>query len=142
MRAKFQGAGGDVVAHYRVTVQGEPRRLHPIIRDEVYRVGREAVVNAFRHARARAVAVEIEYAARTLNVVVRDDGCGIAAEVLASSREGDCGLPGMRKRAARIGARLRVRSHTGGGTEVEITVPGSVAFQAPSNVPDRPETSE
>jgi signal transduction histidine kinase len=119
--------GPDVVADYRVTVEGTPRRLHPIIRDEVYRLGREAVVNALRHARARSVLVEIAYAPGDLRMVVRDDGCGIDPGVLASS-EGDCGVPGMRKRADRIGARLRIRSQAGTGTEVELSVPEAVAF--------------
>ena len=62
-----------------------------------------------------------------LRMVVRDDGCGIDPGVLASS-EGDCGVPGMRKRADRIGARLRIRSQAGTGTEVELSVPEAVAF--------------
>ena len=123
----------DAVDDYKVTVEGDGRRLHPIIRDEVYRVGREAVVNALRHARARAITVEIEYSPRGLRVLVRDDGAGIDPRVLASEREGDCGLAGMRKRAAGIGARLRIRSHAGAGTEVELSVPGSVAFQGPAD---------
>jgi signal transduction histidine kinase len=130
----------DAVDDYKVTVEGEGRRLHPIIRDEVYRVGREAVVNALRHARARAVAVEIEYSSRGLRVLVRDDGAGIDPRVLASERQGDCGLAGMRKRAAGIGARLRIRSHAGAGTEVELSVPGSVAFQGPADGSSRRET--
>lgn len=124
-----QELGPEAAADYRVEVEGAGRRLHPIIRDEVYRVGREAVMNAFRHAQAHAIAVQIEYSARGLRLLVRDDGCGIAAGVLASSREGDCGLPGMRKRAARMGAHLRVRSRAGAGTEVELSVPGAVAFK-------------
>lgn len=131
--------GPDVVADYRVTVEGTPRPLHPIIRDEVYRLGREAVVNALRHARARSVLVEIAYAPGDLRMVVRDDGCGIDPGVLASS-EGDCGVPGMRKRADRIGARLRIRSQAGTGTEVELSVPEAVAFHTQSNVPSRRET--
>jgi signal transduction histidine kinase len=130
----------DTVDDYKVTVEGEGRRLHPIIRDEVYRVGREAVVNALRHARARAVAVEIEYSPRGLRVLVRDDGAGIDPLVLASEPQGDCGLAGMRKRAAGIGARLRIRSHAGAGTEVELSVPGSVAFQDPADGSSRRET--
>jgi signal transduction histidine kinase len=114
----------------RVTVEGAGR-LHPIIRDEVYRVAREAVVNAFRHARAETIAVQIEYSIRGLKVIVRDDGCGIADGVLDSSREGDCGLPGMRKRATHIGARLRVRSRAGSGTEIELSVPAKAAFKDP-----------
>jgi signal transduction histidine kinase len=121
--------GSEASPDYRVTVDGAEARLRPIIRDEAYRVAREAVVNAFRHARPRAVAVEIEYSGRGLRVLVRDDGCGIDEGVLASAREGDCGLPGMRKRAARIGGRLRVRRRDGGGTEVELSVPRSLAFQ-------------
>jgi signal transduction histidine kinase len=123
--------GPDVGADYRVTVEGTGRRLHPIIRDEVYRVGREAVLNALRHARARSVVVEVAYSAGGLRVVVRDDGCGIDAGVLASS-EGECGVPGMRKRADRIGGRLRIRSAAGAGTEVELSVPEAVAFHAQS----------
>jgi signal transduction histidine kinase len=115
---------------YTVTVEGAARCLHPIIRDEVYRVAREAVVSAFRHAHARAVEVTIEYSAKALRVLVRDDGRGIDSRVLASWREGSGGLSGMRQRAERIGARLRVRSRSGAGTEVELSVPGWVAFQA------------
>ncbi|HET6900119.1 MAG TPA: sensor histidine kinase [Vicinamibacteria bacterium] len=130
----------EAVGDYKVTVVGESRRLHPIIRDEVYRVGREAVVNAFRHARARAVAVEVEYSPKGLRVAVRDDGCGIDPQVLASAREGDCGLPGMRKGAAGIAARLRIRSDAGKGTLVELSVPGNIAFQGPADGPRTRET--
>jgi len=135
-----QGLPSETVGDYKVTVAGESRRLHPIIRDEVYRVGREAVMNAFRHAQARAVAVEIEYSPRGLRVAVRDDGRGIDSRVLASSREGDGGLSGMRRGAAGIGARLRIRSGSGVGTLVELSVPGSVAFQGPADGPRRLET--
>jgi len=128
------------MGEYKVTVAGESRRLHPIIRDEVYRVGREAVVNAVRHARARAVAVEIEYSQRGLRVAVRDDGRGIDSRVLAASREGDGGLSAMRRGAAGIGARLRIRTGSGVGTVVELSVPGSVAFQGPADGPRRLET--
>jgi signal transduction histidine kinase len=134
--------GSDAPPDYRVTVDGAAVRLRPIIRDEVYRVAREAVVNAFRHARPRAVAVAIEYSPRGLRLLVRDDGCGIDEGVLASSRDGDCGLPGMRKRAARIGARLRVRRRDGGGTEVELSVPEGVAFPGRPNGSSRRETRE
>jgi len=130
----------DAVGDYKVTVVGESRRLHPIIRDEVYRVGREAVVNAFRHARARAVAVEIEYSPRGLRVAVRDDGRGFDADALASRPEKDGGLSDMRTRAAGIGARLRIRSDAGTGTLIELSVPGSVAFQGPADGPRRLET--
>jgi signal transduction histidine kinase len=114
---------------YRVTVEGRPRPVHPIIRDEVYRIGREALVNAFRHSRARNIEVQVKYKASQLRVVLRDDGGGIPPEVLRSGREEHWGLSGMRERAEKIGARLRVRSCAAAGTEVELSVPGHVAFQ-------------
>lgn len=114
--------------NFRVLVEGQARPLHPIIRDEVYRIGREAVVNAFRHSQANNIEVELEYADRELRVLVRDDGCGIDPQVLQSGRDGHWGLSGMRERASRIGARLKVWSNAGTGTEVELSVPSRVAF--------------
>lgn len=114
---------------FRVIVEGRPRPLNPIIRDEVYRTGREALVNAFRHSRAKSIEVEVEYAAKHLRVLVRDDGCGIDPQVLQSGRERHWGLSGMRERSERIGARFKVRSRAAAGTEVELSVPGHVAFQ-------------
>jgi signal transduction histidine kinase len=118
---------------FRVIVEGRCRPLHPLIRDEVYRIGREALVNAFRHSRARSIEVEVEYVAARLRVLVRDDGGGITSQVLRSGREGHWGLSGMRERAERIGARFKVRSRAAAGTEVELTVPGHVAFQVESS---------
>ncbi len=115
---------------YRVVVQGQPRALHPVIRDEVYRIGREAVANAFRHSEAHLIEVELEYMPARLRIVVRDDGCGIDEDVLRSGRAGHWGLSGMRGRASKIGARLKVFSRVPGGTEIELSVPGQVAFRA------------
>jgi len=114
---------------FRVIVEGATRPLHPVIRDEVYRIGREALVNAFRHSRASTIEAEIEYASGYLHVMVRDNGCGIDGQVLAAGREGHWGLPGMRERSEGIGARLRVMSRPETGTEVELTVPGAIAYQ-------------
>jgi signal transduction histidine kinase len=114
---------------FRVLVEGQVRPLHPLIRDEVYRIGREALVNAFHHSEAASVEVELEYADRELRVLVRDNGCGIDPQVLQSGREGHWGLSGMRERAGRIGARLKVWSDAAAGTEVELSVPGRVAYR-------------
>lgn len=124
-------SGGETV--FRVIVEGSSRALHPIARDEVYRIGREAVVNAFRHARAKNITVEVLYLENQLRLQISDDGCGINSEVLESGREGHWGLSGMRERAERIKARLKVRSRIGSGTEVELSVPAAVAFQVQSN---------
>ncbi len=103
----------------------------PVLRDEVYRIGREALVNAFRHSRAKNIEIELEYASSQLRVLVRDNGCGIDPQLLQSGREGHWGLPGMRERAERIGAKLHVWSSSAAGTEVELSVPSHVAFQSP-----------
>jgi ligand-binding sensor domain-containing protein/signal transduction histidine kinase len=115
---------------YQVAIEGASRPLHPVIRDEVYRIGREALVNAFRHSRASKIEVVLAYESKHLRVIVRDDGCGIDPEVLRSGREGHWGLSGMRERAEKIGARLRLWSGAGVGTEVELSVPGNIAFES------------
>ena len=121
---------------FRVIVEGRPRALRPILRDEAYHIGREALVNAFRHSQAGSIEVEVEYAARYLRLLVRDNGCGIDQQVLQSGRDGHWGLSGMRERAERIGAKLRVHSRKAAGTEVELSIPGHLAFEVQSS--DRP----
>jgi signal transduction histidine kinase len=120
---------------YRVIVDSVTRPLRPLIRDEVYRIGREALLNAFMHAHANRIEVEVEYASRHLRVMVRDDGRGIDPQVLHSGLEGHWGLVGIRERSKRIGANLRLRSRIDAGTEVDLTVPGSIAFEKDSNDP-------
>src|SRR5262249_54785388 len=115
---------------FRVIVEGRPRGLHPILRDEVYRIGREALINAFRHSRAKSVEVEVEYGVNHLRILVRDDGCGIDPQVLRSGRDGHFGLTSMRERAERIGAQLTVGSRAASGTEVELSVPWHTAFES------------
>jgi len=117
---------------YRVIAHNVRRPVRPAIRDEVYRIGREALVNAFLHARANTVEIEVEYASKYLRIVVRDDGCGIDPQVLDAGRQGHWGLPGMRERSEGIGASLRLRSRIGAGTEVELTVPSAIAFEGHS----------
>ena len=117
---------------FRVIVQGETRAIHPMLRDEVYRIGREALANALRHSAARSIEVEVEYASTHLRMLVRDDGRGIDPQTLQSGKDGHWGLPGMRERAEKIGARLRLWSRPGAGTEVELSIPGHLAFTSHS----------
>jgi ligand-binding sensor domain-containing protein/signal transduction histidine kinase len=117
-------------AKFRMVVEGRPRNLRLILRDDIYRIAREALWNAFRHARARMIELEIRYSRSTLHLRVRDDGVGIDPIVLdQGGRAGHWGLPGMRERAQRIGGRLKVWSRAGAGTEVELGIPGSVAYE-------------
>jgi signal transduction histidine kinase/ligand-binding sensor domain-containing protein len=118
----------DGSVRFRVVGQGHARPLSGPVREEVYRIGREALVNAFHHAKAGVIEVEVEFAPGHVRLLVRDDGVGIDPRVLESGREGHWGLPGMRERAERIGSRLRVWSREGAGTEIELSVPASIAF--------------
>ena len=114
---------------FRVVVEGESRDLHPILRDEVYRIAREATVNAFRHSGAGRIAVEICYDKKQLRVRVQDNGKGIDAQVLdGGGREGHFGLPGMHERAKLAGGKLTVQSRLDSGTEVELIIPASIAY--------------
>ena len=120
-------------ATVRVHVEGRPRSLRPILRDDVYRIASEAVRNAMHHARANAVQVDIHYDERHLRVRVRDDGKGLDPTVLADrAAAGHWGLPGMRERAELIGGTLEVRSRLGAGTEIDLSVPAFKAYAGQS----------
>jgi signal transduction histidine kinase len=114
---------------FSVVVHGRERALRTGLREEVYCIGREAIINAYRHARAKQIETEIEYRSTELRIAVRDNGCGIDPGELRWGRHGHWGLQGMRERAERIGARLRLLSKVASGTEVELRVPGRVAFE-------------
>jgi signal transduction histidine kinase/ligand-binding sensor domain-containing protein len=125
-------------AAFAVQVEGTPRNLAPIICDEIYRIGGEALRNAFLHARAERVELEIRYDRRQFRLRVRDDGRGIDRKVLSGDgRAGHYGLPGMHERARLVGGRLTVWSEINSGTEAELTIPAAVAY-AKSPVPQRP----
>ena len=114
---------------FRLTVEGPPQSLSPVVQDEVYRIGREVLGNAFRHARAGKIEVEIRYDNRILRLRIRDDGIGIDPKVLSEgARPGHWGLPGVRERAKLVGGKLDLWSEAGAGTEIQIAVPASVAY--------------
>ena len=110
----------------RIATEGNRQPLNALMRDDVYRIAREAVVNALRHSRASHVEVAIQYGRHHLRVKVLDDGCGIDPETLRSADSGHYGIRGMRERAERIGATVRFWSRVNGGTEVELLVPQGV----------------
>ena len=114
---------------FRVLVQGRAIALIPIVRDEVYRIAREAVRNSFRHACAGLVEVEIVFAEATFTVRVRDDGVGLDPAVLEHGyRKGHWGLPGMRERALEFGGQLEVWSQRNAGTEIELKIDARIAY--------------
>jgi signal transduction histidine kinase/ligand-binding sensor domain-containing protein len=116
-------------AVFEVEVKGAPRNLHPILRDEVYRIAAEALRNAFHHAHAQRIEVEILYGERWLRLRVRDDGKGIDPKFLSGDgREKHYGLRGMRERAELVGGKLAVWSKLDSGAEVELSIPASTAY--------------
>jgi signal transduction histidine kinase len=125
----------DHPADFCVVVNGDPRELHPAIRDEVYRIGREAIANCFQHANAERCETEIHYDRTQLRIAVRDDGCGVEEMILeAGHGSAGWGLPGMFERARKIGAHLEVWSRRGAGTEIEVRVPAAIAYRPGGNL--------
>ncbi len=123
------GSGTSVKLH--VAVEGMPRTLNPIVRDEIYRIAREAVRNAFRHAEAKQIEVEIRYDEQQLRMRVRDDGKGLEPKLLnAEGRTGHFGLNGMRERANLMRGKLTIWSAPGSGTEIELIIPATRVYAA------------
>ncbi len=124
-------------AVFHVDVEGTPRELQPILRDEVYRIAGEALRNAFQHAQAQRIEVEIRYDERRFRLRVRDDGKGIDPKLLnEGGRPGHYGLRGMRERAKLLGGKLAVWSELDSGTELELRISASHAYEG-SSVPRR-----
>jgi signal transduction histidine kinase/ligand-binding sensor domain-containing protein len=116
----------------RVHVEGAPREIVPLLRDDVYRIASEALRNGFQHSHARQIEVEIRYNQRQFRLRVRDDGKGIDRTILdGDGQQGHYGLPGMHERAKLTGGKLEVWSELDSGTEIELTIPGSVAYAGP-----------
>jgi len=107
----------------RIFIQGKPRTLRPAIQDQLFLIGREAVMNALRHSEATGIEVEVQYLRDVMRVSVRDDGCGINPEAVQKKSDSHWGLRAMRNRAESIGARFEIRSRSAAGTEVGIVVP-------------------
>jgi signal transduction histidine kinase len=103
-------------------VQGEAWTLHSEIREQLFLIGREAVMNALRHARATRIEVEVRYRGDLLRLCVRDNGCGFTSEAIRKAGDSHPGLRGMQKRAATLGADLGIWSRSGAGTEVRLAL--------------------
>jgi signal transduction histidine kinase len=110
-----------------ISVSGDVRDIHPIVRDEVYRVGYEAIRNAHAHSGGNHLEVQLRYA-DDLTLRITDNGTGADASTFSAGKEGHYGVRGMRERAGRIGAKLNVVSDATRGTEVCLVVPGKIAF--------------
>ena len=118
------------LAIFEVEVKGRSRAIHPIVHEELYRLGKEAITNAFHHANAKRIEAEVGYERTCIRLSIRDDGIGLDSKILSDGFRADhWGLPGMRERSKKIGAHLGIWTRKGGGTEIQITVPASVAYR-------------
>jgi signal transduction histidine kinase len=121
-----QGTG----VEFALVVEGEVRPLHPLVLDEAYWIGHEALVNAFQHAEGTRIEVEIAYEHNKWRIRFRDNGRGIDSQILESGGKPDhWGMSGMRERATKIGGQLEIWSRPDAGTEVELSVTGSKAYR-------------
>jgi len=119
---------------FKVVVTGSSRPLHPVIFEELFKIGKEALGNAFRHSDAHSIEAELNYERAELRMRIRDDGTGVDSAILRQGyRDGHFGLPGMRERAQKVGAHLDVWSRAGAGTEVEVRIAASVAYVSEPN---------
>ena len=108
---------------------GEVRRLHTIVVGEVRAIGKEALANAFRHAQATNVQVEVSYGPRAFLMIVTDNGRGIPDHVIADGgRIGHWGLKGMQERARKINATLECHSSAEHGTRWQLSIPARLAY--------------
>ncbi len=113
---------------YRITVEGVPRPMIPLVRDDVLQVAREAFRNAVMHARARLVQIEVTWGEERFSLRVRDDGVGLESKLIAQGREGHWGLHGMRERTRVVGGNLEILSEGASGTSVELSIPAARAY--------------
>src|SRR5262249_1434828 len=126
--ASSQNGGEGALPPLRVIVEGRRRAKRVMIREELYRIARELLRNAYRHAHARSIEAELRYGDDAFLLIVRDDGKGIDQKVLKDhGRAGHWGLPGVYERAEGIGAEVDVWSEAGAGTEVRVRVPAAIA---------------
>ena len=143
-RQVVEEAAPDRSSTFKTVVEGTVLELHPIIQEETYSIGREALINALSHSDAHNIEAEITYDSREFRLRIRDDGRGIDPGILEKGgRDDHWGLQGMRERAKRIGAKLDIWSRPGSGTEIELTVPAATAYRAHRNKPtaSRPPVS-
>jgi signal transduction histidine kinase len=110
---------------FRVVLEGTSQLLDPLVYEHAYRIGREALLNAFRHSQASRIELHLAYNPKELRLTIRDNGQGMSAD---SVYLGCNGLSWMKTMAERISATLRLLSRARAGTEVFLSIPGEIAF--------------
>jgi hypothetical protein len=114
---------------YRIEIDGQPCAIDPMVLTELSKIAREGLCNAFQHAKASAIEVELSYGSNFLQLRVRDNGKGFDPERLQlTSGSRRLGLENMRRRAEAIQATFKLWSRMGVGTELEATIAGKHAY--------------
>jgi signal transduction histidine kinase len=130
LEAIGRGFEGLYATELSVSSSGKERPLNPVVAEELFKVGREAISNAFRHAQAKSIQVELDYRDRDLKLLIRDNGVGIDQRLLIEGKKaGHWGLPGMRERVARLNGNIRFESRQAMGTTVEVKIPAYRAYR-------------
>jgi signal transduction histidine kinase len=106
----------------KFSVEGVPRRLAPIVEDNLLRICEEAIANAAKHANPTQVKAHLEFNAKQVRLRVWDDGCGFNPQGTKGSKEGHFGLIGIQERVRSISGRLSLNSQPGKGTELIVTI--------------------
>lgn len=128
----WEGFANSGEKDFRIIINGVPRPLHPLVQNEVQRIGGEALINTLKHSEAKKVEIEIDYSDRYFRMMIQDDGRGLDSKTLTSEGDGHWGILGMRERAERIRAKLKILSRIGSGTVIEIIVPEKIAYKSPT----------
>jgi signal transduction histidine kinase len=126
-RRAVDECGRESSAEISFSVNGDSREIHPVVRDEIYRIGYEAIRNSCAHSGANRLEITLEYA-HDLTLRISDNGVGIDTEILETGKDGHFGLRGMKERADRIDSKLTITSSTDSGTLITLVVPGRIAF--------------
>ncbi len=124
----------DCSTKFALVVKGDALQLHPVVSDEAYWIGREALLNAFLHADATKIECDLSFEPDRFILSIRDDGKGIDMEIVKFGRSGHWGLAGMRERAHSIQAELDVWSRAGTGTEITLKIPASLAYRSKASI--------
>jgi signal transduction histidine kinase/streptogramin lyase len=127
-RRAIEDCGRQGAIQASLSVTGTPREMHPVVRDEVYRIGYEAIRNACTHSAGSRLEVQLTYS-HDLIVRVADNGVGMDPSIASTGKAEHFGLQGMRERATRIGAKLNIISSADSGTEMILAVPGRLIFR-------------
>jgi signal transduction histidine kinase len=106
-----------------VKIFGNPYRFSPQAETVAYRIIQESLNNAYKHAQATDVEVELRFSVDQVEINVADNGKGFPLETVRSKNGERMGLIGMHDRAISVGGEITITSVEGEGTEIAVAIP-------------------